>query len=129
MPVRHDDVTPLHQVSRAVAISRYRRTEPRQNSGESSHGDRRKNKTRASGRHDGGSADTRISDVVRPGNRAAKAAAMRPPYDTPQIAALSIPAWVVTDAWRSHLVTSIRMQCNCGTIGVRDRAKRIFRRL
>src|SRR5215510_13052040 len=93
MPARHDDVTPLQKVSSAVANSRYRRTEARQNSGERSHGDRRKNKTRASGRHEGASADTRISDVARPGKRAVNAAAMRPPYDTPQIAALSIPDW------------------------------------
>src|SRR4029450_6031574 len=91
MPARHDDVTPLHQVSCAVANSRYRRPEARQKSGERSHGERKKNKARASGRHDGGNAETRISEVARPGKRAAKAPAISPPYDTPQIAAFSIP--------------------------------------
>src|SRR6185503_6484546 len=77
------DLTP----SFATAISLNSLSELTQKTGDSNLGACIRNRTRRSGTHDGGIAETTTTPLVRCGYRAANDAAMRPPYEIPQMIA------------------------------------------
>jgi hypothetical protein len=91
IPCRALKRSPAIHPPRAATISGTIRTEPMQKSGVINRGDRISSRTRGSGVHEGGIADTNASADTRSGWRAANAAAISPPYDTPQIVACSRP--------------------------------------
>ena len=79
--------TSHHNTFFATTISGNSLIELTQKRGERSLGARIRNRTRASGLHEGGIAEATMTPLARSGYRAANNAAMRPPYEMPQMIA------------------------------------------